>query len=93
MSSYRVRDDEFSPSCEVISSEHAVDLVRGSWRIYEYHQSYSSTSGGFIVKGQAVRRYDSGAGILEGKFAAFPTKAEAISYWDRYIKPYEKLRA
>jgi hypothetical protein len=89
--SHRVRQDPFTSNSEVLSNEHVVDTARpGRWRIYEYHQEYSTTSGGFLVKGKVVRFYHPNAGILEGKAAEFPSKEEAVSYWERWIKPHER---
>lgn len=87
MSSYRVREDEFSANGECLSVEgFAVDLVRGKWRIYEQYHDYSATSGGMERKGKVVRRYDHDAGNREGLPAVFNTKGEAITYAEQWLK-------
>ncbi len=84
--SYRVRQDDFSPKGEVIDNlPFAVDFVRGSWRIYEQYSDYNPVTGGHIRKGNVVRRYDPDAGASEGKPASFDTKEAAFEYARKWL--------
>lgn len=93
MSSYRVRRDPFSKQCEIYGDLFMLDVTRaGKWRIYEVSEDYSSTSGGFIVRGKVVRRYDPHADELEGKPAEFESKDQAMEYANRWL-PKEQIHA
>ena len=84
-SSYRVRKDDFTDQCEYHNS-FMVDFVSGSWRIYECLEDYSTTSGGMLIKGKLIRRYEAGVPLeLEGQVAKFATKQQALEYIDNYL--------
>lgn len=78
--SERVRRDPFTDNAEVFLTKrgcYCADLVTGKWRVYEYHEDYSTTSGGFCIKGHAQRFW---SGPYEGQIAQFSTKQEAITW-------------
>lgn len=88
--SMRVRQDPFTPQGEVICSykgqDYAADVTaKGKWRIYECDQEYTTTSGGHLLKGKVVRRYDPQAGVNEGKAAEFDSKQQAVEYAQRWL--------
>jgi len=88
--SNRVRRDPFSKDAEAwgVGGTYMLDKTRaGKWRIYECHEDYSTVSGGFLVRGKVVRRYDPQAGSLEGKPAEFETKQAADVYAQKWLTP------
>ncbi len=84
-SSDRVRKDNFTSKAEY-NQGYMVDFVSGSWRIYECLDDYSTTSGGMLIKGKLIRRYEAGVSLeLEGQIAKFTTKQQALEYIDTYL--------
>ena len=84
--SERVRRDPFSANAEAFGTEYVIDFVCGKWRIYEAWGDYSTTSGGFVVKGRAVRREDCTAPLeIQGSIAKFDTKSDALAYCERWL--------
>jgi hypothetical protein len=83
--SSRVQADQFSKLAEVIDDNWMVDFVRGGWRLYEYHQEYTTTTGGWLKRLKAARRWDPEAGAEEGRMATFKTKEEAVAYHVKWL--------